>query len=90
LHTAPAVPHSEAVATDYDTALTEVHRQLFGTPPADAAPASPPAAVVHNEGGNPPAALDAEAVWRDWALRVVNPEYRERNPVTYEDIAGFS
>lgn len=95
LHDYEAVAHPgggatlAGVATDYDTALTELHRQLFGPPPTDAATAAPPQPTGPREGGNPPATLAADQVFRDWALRVIDAnQYRALNPTPLADMVA--
>jgi hypothetical protein len=63
--------------TDYDTALAEVHRQLFG-PPAAAAAAPTAAALVVAHEGQPvgPAAITADQRFRDFVRRLMDSNYR--------------
>ena len=69
-------------------ALEQLRAALFGARPPTTADAAP-RLVAAGEGSNPPAALTASAVFRDWGLRVIDAnQYRALNPTPLADLVG--
>ena len=70
---------------DDNRALEQLRAALFParTPTTDDAA---PSLVASGEGSNPAATLTPDQLFADWALRVLNPDYRASHPVSLSEL----